>query len=36
MLQSFNNFQDSTANFEMDLFGENVGEKIYEEIIKML
>ena len=36
MLQSFHNYQDSTANFEMDLFGENVGEKIYEEIIKML
>lgn len=36
MLGAFNNFQDSTANFEMDLFGENVGEKIYEEILKML
>ncbi|MBE0423940.1 MAG: UDP-N-acetylglucosamine 2-epimerase (non-hydrolyzing) [Lutibacter sp.] len=36
MLQSFNNFQDSTANFEIDLFGENVGEKIYGEILKML
>jgi len=36
MLQSFNNFQDSTANFEMDLFGENVGEKIYDEILKLL
>ncbi len=36
MLGVFNNFQDSTANFEMDLFGENVGEKIYEEINKML
>ena len=36
MLGSFNNFQDSTANFEMDLFGENVGEKIYEEILKLL
>ncbi|MDF1516374.1 MAG: UDP-N-acetylglucosamine 2-epimerase (non-hydrolyzing) [Lutibacter sp.] len=36
MLQSFTNFQDSTTNFEMDLFGENVGEKVYEEILKML
>jgi UDP-GlcNAc3NAcA epimerase len=36
MLQSFHNYQDLTANFEMDLFGENVGEKIYEEILKML
>lgn len=36
MLQSFNNFQDSTANFEMDLFGENVGEKVYGEILKLL
>jgi len=36
MLISFNNFQDSTVNFEMDLFGENIGEKIYEEILKLL
>ena len=36
MLQSFHDYQDSTVNFEMDLFGENVGEKIYDEILKML
>ncbi len=36
ILLSFKNFQDSTANFELDLFGENVGEKIYEEILKLL
>ncbi|HEY9168760.1 MAG TPA: UDP-N-acetylglucosamine 2-epimerase (non-hydrolyzing) [Lutibacter sp.] len=36
MLLSYKNFQDSSANFEMDLFGENVGEKIYEEILKLL
>ncbi|NEW80139.1 MAG: UDP-N-acetylglucosamine 2-epimerase (non-hydrolyzing) [Gelidibacter sp.] len=36
MLKAFNDFQNSDANFEMDLFGENVGEKIYEEIIKLL
>lgn len=35
-LQVFNSFQDSTANFEMDLFGENVGEKVYGEILKLL
>lgn len=36
MFQSFKNFQDSTANFEVDLFGEDVGEKIYAEILKLL
>ncbi|MDO9137773.1 MAG: UDP-N-acetylglucosamine 2-epimerase (non-hydrolyzing) [Lutibacter sp.] len=36
MFKAFNDFQNSEANFEMDLFGENVGEKIYEEIIKLL
>lgn len=36
MLQAFKNYQNSKANFEMDLFGENVGEKIYHEILKLL
>ena len=36
MHQSFENYQKSTANFEMNLFGENVGEKIYNEIFKLL
>ncbi|MHB1146659.1 MAG: non-hydrolyzing UDP-N-acetylglucosamine 2-epimerase [Lutibacter sp.] len=36
ILQAFKDFQNSEANFEMDLFGENVGEKIYNEIIKLL
>lgn len=36
MIQTFQKFQNSTANFELDLFGENVGEKIYEEILKLL
>jgi UDP-GlcNAc3NAcA epimerase len=36
MYQSFENYQKSTANFEMNLFGENVGEKIYNEIFKLL
>ncbi|MFA5299802.1 MAG: UDP-N-acetylglucosamine 2-epimerase (non-hydrolyzing) [Lutibacter sp.] len=35
MFNAFENFQNSTANFEMNLFGENVGEKIYAEIFKL-
>jgi UDP-GlcNAc3NAcA epimerase len=36
MFQTFKNYQKSTANFDLDLFGENVGEKIYNEIFKLL
>jgi UDP-GlcNAc3NAcA epimerase len=36
MIQAFKDFQNAEANFEMDLFGENVGEKIYNEIFKLL
>ncbi|MBK5208997.1 MAG: UDP-N-acetylglucosamine 2-epimerase (non-hydrolyzing) [Flavobacteriaceae bacterium] len=36
MFQAFKKFQKPTADFEMYLFGENVGEKIYTEIIKLL
>lgn len=36
MFKAFKDFQNSEANFEKDLFGENVGEKIYNEIIKLL
>jgi UDP-GlcNAc3NAcA epimerase len=36
MFQAFKNYQKSTANFDLDLFGENVGEKIYNEIFKLL
>jgi UDP-GlcNAc3NAcA epimerase len=36
MHHAFENYQNSTANFEMNLFGENVGEKIYNEIFKLL
>ncbi len=36
MYKSFENYQKSIANFEMNLFGENVGEKIYNEIFKLL
>ena len=35
METAFNNYQNSSANFEMDLFGENVGEKIYKEILNL-
>ena len=36
MKTAFNNYQNSSANFEMDLFGDNVGEKIYNEILNLL
>lgn len=36
MFQAFKNYQKLTANFDLDLFGENVGEKIYNEIFKLL
>ncbi|HEY9220126.1 MAG TPA: UDP-N-acetylglucosamine 2-epimerase (non-hydrolyzing) [Lutibacter sp.] len=36
MFQAFKNYQKSTADFDLDLFGENVGEKIYNEIFKLL
>lgn len=36
MYQAFENYQDSRANFEVNLYGENVGEKIYKEILKLL
>ncbi len=36
MVNAFENFQNSNANFEMNLFGENIGEKIYSEILKLL
>lgn len=36
MFQAFKNYQKSTANFDLDLFGENVGEKIHNEILKLL
>lgn len=35
MLQAFNNFQTTKTNFNVNLFGENVGEKIYSEIMKI-
>lgn len=36
MAQAFIAFQDSTANFKMDLYGANVGESMYKEILKIL
>jgi len=36
MVQAFIAFQDSTANFKMDLYGANVGESMYKEILKIL
>ena len=36
MLEAFERFQNSTTDFEMNLFGENVGEKIYTEILSLL
>ena len=36
IVQAFIAFQDSTANFKMDLYGANVGESMYKEILKIL
>ena len=36
MVDAYNEFQNVSGNFEMDLFGENVGEKIYQEILNLL
>jgi UDP-GlcNAc3NAcA epimerase len=35
MIETFQKHQNSTANFEIDLFGNEVGEKIYSEILKI-
>ncbi len=36
MLKAFDNFQYSTANFEVELYGNEVGEKIYTELLNLL
>ena len=36
MIHAFKNFQNSNVNFEVNLYGENVGEKIYAEIFNLL
>ena len=36
MLEAFERFQNSKTNFDMNLFGENIGEKIYTEILNQL
>lgn len=36
MLKSFTDFQNSTLNFDMNLYGDRVGEKIHKEIVQLL
>lgn len=36
MIKAFKDFQNTTANFEIDLYGNQVGEKIHSEILKLL
>jgi UDP-GlcNAc3NAcA epimerase len=36
IVTAFQKFQHQVSNFEMDLFGNNVGEKIYNEILNIL
>jgi UDP-GlcNAc3NAcA epimerase len=36
MIEAYNSFQNSKANFEVDLYGANVGENMYKEIVKIL
>lgn len=36
IILAYNEFQNTITNFEMNLFGENVGEKIYNEIIEII
>ncbi len=36
MMNAFENFQNSTANFEVELYGNEVGEKIYTEILNII
>jgi UDP-GlcNAc3NAcA epimerase len=36
MMDAFEDFQNSTADFSIDLYGNNVGEKMHSEIVKLL
>lgn len=36
MINAYENFQNSTVNFEVDLYGNEVGEKIYTEILNLI
>ena len=36
MVASFNNYQNSTANFNVNLYGNNVGESMYVQILELL
>ena len=36
MIEAYTNFQKSTRNFDINLYGNNVGEHIYNEIMKIV
>jgi len=36
MIEAYNSFQKSAMNFDVDLYGSNVGENMYNEIMKIL
>ncbi len=36
MMNAFESFQNSSANFEIELYGNEVGEKIYSEILSLI
>lgn len=36
MIEAFENFQNSSANFEINLYGNDVGERIYAEILNLI
>ena len=36
MVEAYENFQNSTANFEVELYGNEVGEKIHSEILNLI
>jgi UDP-GlcNAc3NAcA epimerase len=36
IIQSFENFQNSSIDFNVNLYGDHVGEHIYNEILKLL
>ena len=36
MLEAFNDFQNSKTDFSINLYGNNVGEHIYKELINLL
>ena len=36
MVDAFENLQNSSTNFDVELYGREVGEKIYTEIMNLL